>query len=269
MRLRTKRLEAIRFKGIRSPKGMHSCAIAREIQSFRNSSNGTASYRYAVTMNTRIRELKMLRTPDSVLNPRCGWPLMAVLGLACAMPLAGYSDERPAAETIDNVELPITVSAELPADSPRLEDVNDGTFFVRVRIKNTGDDSVVLWPYLSAQLMDADGDDVPASMQIGRWGLRAGDKDSILEEIEFVELDAGQTYDLDVRVNRCVCDSQFITGWRLSRRGEYRLALQYVFDRQQVKETFGKGCRVLDDDDQDWNHALETDAQIEVSFTVK
>ena len=191
--------------------------------------------------------------------------LMSVWGLAFWMPLTGSADEQPATR---EGGIPVAFSAEASSELPRLRDVNDGTFLVRVRISNTSDDAVVLWPFLSAQLVDAEGAEVPASLQIGRWGRRRGDKDSRLEEIEFVALDVGETHDFDVRLNRYDYDSLFITGWDLTQAGDYRLDLHYVFDREQVKESFGEGSGVLDDAEQAWNRALEIDEKLEVSFIV-
>ena len=208
----------------------------------------------------------MFLNPDNVEIRVPVSALMGVLGLAFLMPLTGLGDEQPATR---EAGIPVAFSAEISSDSPRLRDANDGTFFIRVKIENTSEDEVVLWPFLSAQLVDAEGAEVPASLQIGRWGLRRGDKDSLLEEIEFVALEAGKTHEFDVRLNRYVYDSRFITGWDLSEAGDYRLDLHYVFDRDQVKESFGEGCRVLDDAEQDWNRALEIDDDVEVSFTVK
>lgn len=191
---------------------------------------------------------------------------MSIVGLACLIPPTGLPVE-PSADDLSDA--PITLSAETSPDASQLEDAKDGAFFIRLRIENTGDDVLVLWPYVSAQLLDADGDEVPVSLRIGRWGRRRIGSDSILEDIEFVALDAGEHHDVEVRLNRCVCESQFITGWNLSRAGDYRLKLHYVYDRDEVKETFGDGCRVLDDAEQDWNRALEIDEQVEIAFTLK
>lgn len=189
----------------------------------------------------------------------------AFCGCTFLMPLWGFGDEP---STTGEADTPLALSAETSSDSPRMQDVNDGSFFVRVRLENTSDHDVVVWPYFSAKLVDADENEVPTALRISRWGRRRGDKDSLLEEMEFVTLAAGEKHEFDVRINRCVCDALFITGWQLSQPGGYRLVLHSVFDREKVKETFGKGCRVLHDAAQDWNRALEIDAQVDVPFTV-
>jgi hypothetical protein len=207
-------------------------------------------------MRLMLRDLQFRTIPTK---------LGAILSFACLMPLPGFGEEPATDSEADTLAL----LAEVSADAPALHDVNDGTFFVQLRIENTGDHAVVAWPYVSARLVDADGNEVPTSLRIGRWGRRRGDSESLLEEIRFVTLDAGEKHEFDVRLNRCVCDSRFITGWNLSQPGEYRLDLHYVFDRDEVKDSFGKGCRVLDDDREHWNRAIEIDEQVEVSFTVK
>lgn len=160
----------------------------------------------------------MFLMPDTVEIRVPAWRWTGLFGLVFLMPLTGLGegDDQPATGEADT---PVTVSAEASSDSPRLRDANDGTFFVRVRIENTSDDEVVLWPCFSAQLVDAAGTEVPASLRIGRWGRRREKKDSLLEEFEFVSLEAGETHEFDVRLNRYVYDSLFITGWNLSEAG--------------------------------------------------
>ena len=68
---------------------------------------------------------------------------------------------------------PLKLTVTPVKDPPTLEQVNRGTFKVELVIENVGKETVVVWPYISAELLDAKGQAVETSMSIGRCSTTA------------------------------------------------------------------------------------------------
>jgi hypothetical protein len=92
---------------------------------------------------------------------------------------------------------------------------------------------------------------------------------SILEEIAFVTLDAGQTHDVTVNLNNYTSDPDFITGWQLTQPDEYDLLVSCQFDREVAKEKYGQGCVNIDGTDKPWNQAVELKRTEELRLVVQ
>ncbi|MHC4493920.1 MAG: hypothetical protein ACYTDU_20180 [Planctomycetota bacterium] len=68
-----------------------------------------------------------------------------------------------------------------------LDLVNGEAFRYAVTVRNRGDKTVVLWPYLKLRLLDAAGNEVARTTRIGRFGRRRSE--NLLEDIRFVTLE--------------------------------------------------------------------------------
>jgi hypothetical protein len=184
-----------------------------------------------------------------------------ILSLCCLAALSTATAQEAKDKKVPEVlEFRVAPTAE----NPTVAQVNKGDYAVNLTMKNVSDKELVLWPYLEAKVLDEAGKDVRRSRFIGRWGLRKGN--SILEDIPFVRLKAGESHTFKVTVGAFPYDAKAITGWTLSAAGEYTLELRYRYDRAEAKKTFGKGCKVLDDPRQPWNQAPEIDRKFEVKI---
>jgi hypothetical protein len=161
---------------------------------------------------------------------------------------------------------PVKITVELPKDAPTLDQVNQGKYKVAVQLKNTGKKDLVLYPYLGVEVQDAKGKAVPRSRFIGRWGLLT--TNSIVEGIPFVFLKPGKTHKIEIGLPFYLYDENAITGWKLPAKGQYKLVLRYRFDRADIKQKFGRGCKDLDNKTKPWNRALEINKKVEVKLKV-
>jgi len=171
-----------------------------------------------------------------------------------------------AAENGDDSKSPLTITADPTEASPQLADVNRGDFTVTVEVKNNGKKDVLVWPYLSLKVLDSQGKPVAKTRNIGRWGFV---RSSALEEIPFAELKAGKSRKIEVDLSKYEHDPDLLSSWRLPEGGDYRLVLQYKFDRAEAKEKYGAGCPNIDDPSQPWNQAIEADQTIKVKLAVR
>jgi len=167
----------------------------------------------------------------------------------------------------DKVPKNLKITINTPKDPPTLAEVNSGRYAITLTIENTGKEDVVLWPYLSVEVMDSKGKPVERSRFIGRWGLLS--TPSIIEAVPFVNLGAGKTRKIEVKLNAHQWDADAITGWRLPAAGDYVVVLHYHYDRAAAKKSYGKGCDDIDKKNAQWNRALEVDKKAEVKLTVK
>jgi hypothetical protein len=186
-------------------------------------------------------------------------PFLATLLVVTATVGTGRGQDEKAAT-------PLTITVVVPKKPPTLGEVNDGTFKAHVKLENTSKESLVLWPFLSAKLLDSRGKPVRPSLYLGRWGLRQSD--SVLEDIPFITLKPGQTHNLEVGIASYILDPMAITGWQLPSKGEYKLELRYEYDRAKAKKAFGDGCRDIDNPKRPWNHALPISRKIEIKLQV-
>jgi hypothetical protein len=169
--------------------------------------------------------------------------------------------------TIADERQPLSMTAVAPKTSPTLKQVNEGTFTLTVQLKNTGSDTIVLWPYLSLKILEPDGDEVGKATSIGRWGFISSP--SVLEDIPFATLDAGKTYDFKVNLKKYNYDPNVVGGWQLPKAGKYELLFSYKFDRAAVKKRYGKGCKDIDGANRPWNRAVEIEKTLKLELAVQ
>ncbi|MEE3372008.1 MAG: hypothetical protein VX346_21930 [Planctomycetota bacterium] len=175
---------------------------------------------------------------------------------------ANESVAAPASPGIPKSDIPIKESSQVevtvvaPGAGLTLREVHQGDVSLLVHLKNKGNNTVTLWPYLSVKITNPRGKAVPRSMNLGRFGFRS--TPSILEGIPFVSLKPGEVHEIEVNLKQYRFDPQVITGWRFRRPGKYDVALVYEYDRALVVMDYGKGCRNLDRPDAPWNLAVET-----------
>lgn len=158
---------------------------------------------------------------------------------------------------------PLRVSVS-EAEQASLRQINSGDWSTKLTFENTGEEDLILWPFVSLEVLDSDGKPVSRSLSIGRFGRRKSA--SVIEEIEFVTLAAGESHDVPVNLKRYSFDPNAIIGWQLSEPGKYKLVLRYKFQRDEAKKSLGKGCRDLDGRQQPWNRALEIDIEHDVEI---
>ncbi|MHC4940308.1 MAG: DUF4232 domain-containing protein [Planctomycetota bacterium] len=101
-----------------------------------------------------------------------------------------------------------------------------------VTVTNKSDKTVVLYPYLSIRLLDADGKEVKRSQKIGRGGLRRADHP--LEGVKFVVLKPGEKWRIQESLKRYMHDPKWITGWKNPGPGDFTLEFTYAFDKKQL-----------------------------------
>lgn len=160
----------------------------------------------------------------------------------------------------------LEVTVTTPAAELTLREANQGDIGLQLQLKNNGSKKVILWPYLSVEIVDARGKAAPRSMNLGRFGFRA--TPSLLEGIPFVSLAPGQTHEIEINLNEYRFDPKVITGWRFPKHGRYDITLIYEYDRSLAVVDYGKGCRDLDRADAPWNLAVETRERRRVTLRI-
>ena len=144
--------------------------------------------------------------------------------------------------------------AGMPKMRLTLDLVNGDAFRYAVSVRNRGDKTVVLWPYLRLRVLDAAGNEVARATRIGRSGLRRSENP--LEDIRFVTLEPGKTWSFQEGLARYMHDPKWITGWKLPKPGTYTLEFTYEYDRAAQKQRCDPKWKLLDDPAQPWNQAL-------------
>ena len=91
---------------------------------------------------------------------------------------------------------------------------------------------MVLYPYLSLRLLNADGTDAKRSRKLGRGGLRSPGHP--LGGVNFVTLKPGEKWTMRERLMQYMHDPKWITGWKPSAAGTYTLEFTYAYDRKRA-----------------------------------
>lgn len=102
-----------------------------------------------------------------------------------------------------------------------------------VKVTNKSDKTVVLYPYLTLRLLDADGKEVKRSRKIGRGGLRMHDHP--MEGVQFVVLKPGEKWSIKEVLKRYMHDPKWITGWKNPGPGKFTLEFTYSYDRKMAE----------------------------------
>src|SRR5262245_8587031 len=95
--------------------------------------------------------------------------LCAGLVVAAAVGGAARGEEKKEDKKPSEV---LKISVVQPKDDPSLAQVNGGRYVFEVKLENAGKEDLVLWPYLTAEVQDAEGNRVKPSRYIGRFGVR-------------------------------------------------------------------------------------------------
>lgn len=161
----------------------------------------------------------------------------------------------------------LAIDVIVPEDAPTRAAVNSGAYEIKVRMQNNTKELMILWPYLSVELLDADDEPVPPVRNIGRWGFIA--TPSILEGIPFAALKPGEKRTIAVVLSGYQWDADRIVGWRVSRDSNYRVLMTYEYDRAAVVEKYGRGCKRPDAPEQPWNRARPAKWMQEIELKVK
>jgi RNA polymerase sigma factor (sigma-70 family) len=167
----------------------------------------------------------------------------------------------------DGQAAPIQMSAIVPGEPPSLSLVNAAKFRVQCQLKNTAKEAIVVWPYLTVQVLDDQGKPVPVSQNLGRFGLRLDGK-SALEGISFVTLEPGAIHTIDISPANYLWDSMAIKGWKLKAAETYTFELRYHYNRADVKKSLGADANDIDNPKQRWNQAVEIDRKMQVKVRV-
>ena len=161
----------------------------------------------------------------------CGFIFVLTVLAAYSYSLVTTADEKKTSAG------PLKVSVDKTEASANLDDVNQGRFTISLALKNTSKVDIVLWPYLSVQVLDADGKLVQKSRNLGRWGLIRSP--SVLEEVRFVTVKPGKTHTIEFNMKQYMFDADTISAWRLEEPGEHKARLHYAYDRAKVKKKYG------------------------------
>ncbi len=162
---------------------------------------------------------------------------------------------------------PIEFSVDVPSRVPTVEEINAGDYSVGLRLKNTSQEDIVIWPYLTVEVLDSQGNEVKRSMLIGRNGIRF--TPSLIEGIDFVKLIPGQTHDINIDFSQYVSDPAFITGWSFPKSGEYTVVMRYDYNIAAEKKRLGRRCKDLERVDAPWNHAVEVSSTLKATLKVR
>jgi RNA polymerase sigma factor (sigma-70 family) len=187
---------------------------------------------------------------------------VASSGSAAVQPETGRLVEAPQQTT------PVTLAVEVPKNRPTVGEFNDGQYQVTVQLKNVSDKEAVVWAYFTVKLLDAGGKAVNPVLRQGKYGSRSAER-SILEEMDFVTLKAGQTHHVQVQFQQMgASDPESITSYQLPGQGEYIVEVNYQYGRAAAKKRFGEGAKDIDGSDRPWNRAVEFEKKVEVRIEV-
>ncbi len=145
-------------------------------------------------------------------------------------------------------------SRSLPQMALNAKSAQSGEFRYVLRVQNRSSETVVLWPYLSLRVLDAERNEVARSTNIGRWGR--GRSARFLAEIGWITLEPGKSWSAEESLHRYMHDFEMIRGWKLTGPAEYTLEFTYRFDRDAIKKLCDPAWEALGDPDQPWNRAL-------------
>lgn len=133
--------------------------------------------------------------------------------------------------------------------------VNSKEMKLAIGVRNRGTETVVLWPYFSLRLLDANGREVTRKLRQGRWGL--GRSKRWLEDVKYVTLAPGEKWGFTTPLSLYVHDDTWREGWEVGEPGTYTIEVTYRFDRAAAKKGSDPAWKALDDPEQPWNRALE------------
>jgi hypothetical protein len=121
----------------------------------------------------------------------------------------------------------LAFSVGLPKEKITVASVNSADFRYVIRVRNRNAKPVVLYPFFSAQLLDAAGKPVKFRRRLGRGGLRMPGHP--LQDISFVTIESGKTWSVKESLRQYMHDPSWILGWNVPAAGKYTLVLTYEY----------------------------------------
>jgi hypothetical protein len=157
-------------------------------------------------------------------------------------------------------------SAGVPKMRLTLADVNGKEMKLAIRVVNRGSEAVVLWPYFSLRILDANGQEVKPGLKQGRWGL--GRPKRWLQDVDYARLAPGEKWGFTTPLSLYVHDDTWREGFEVREPGKYTIEVTYRFDRAKAKMGSDQEWDALDDPEQPWNRALEMTHVFTTEMTV-
>ena len=154
--------------------------------------------------------------------------------------------------------------AGVPKMRLTLDHVNGDGMKLSIGVTNRGREAVVLWPYFSMRILDANGRMVGRKLHIGRWGL--GRPERWLEDVAYVKLAPGEQWGFTTPLSRYMHDDTWVEGWEVREPGTYTIEVTYRFDRAAAKKR--STWDGVDDPEKPWNRALEMTHVFTAEMTV-
>jgi hypothetical protein len=190
--------------------------------------------------------------------------LSGIAFLLVAIPLAAQVPEsraasRPASGDV-RFELLAPGAESRPAESRAAPPV------AVIRITNAGAAPVVLWPFVSIEVLDARGQVVKPTSFRGRFGRRK--QSCFLEAVQFATLEPGKSIERPVTLNPYMHDPQAIVGWKLA-PAAYTLRARYAYSRSEFVARCKLDCEFHADATKPWNMAVEVEREASLQIAVK
>jgi len=197
----------------------------------------------------------------------CPRPTSPVKSAPSPSPAASALSTPGASKSVAPTPTPSATSGGLgfafvpPSPAPGLGDDLE----VVVRVSNASDQELVLFPFFELEVLDAKGQEVDTTQNMGRWGMRP--EGCFLEADSFLVVPPRESHDLRQPLNFYMTVGS-ATGWKLKSAGEYRLRFRYAFDRAAYRKLCSDGCSGHDDPTKVWNRAFEGKLEFEGKLVV-
>jgi len=202
----------------------------------------------------KLRDPETRESATRVLVAR-GTPALGELRAAAADPGIKECVEAIVKEIEKREPHGLRFNAGVPKMRLTLAYVNSDDMSLSVSVRNLGPETLVLWPYFSMRILDANGAEVKKSVHLGRWGR--GRSARWLEGVEYVTLEPGRNWGFTTPLSRYMHDDTWIEGWEVPEPGTYTIELTYHFDRAAAKKSCDPKWDALDDPEKPWNRAVE------------
>ncbi len=162
----------------------------------------------------------------------------------------------------------VSFAIGLPKMALTLDFVNSREFKFALSARNLSDKELILWPFLSLEVLDEQGNTVKTSSRRGRYGLRVSDK-SLLETVEFRKIAPKKRWSTLQDLQLYTLDPRWICGWKIPAPGTYTLVLTYDYKKAHAAKLCPAGFKKLKDPAQPWNKALELKHSVSVTMKVQ
>lgn len=187
-------------------------------------------------------------------NQAAGILLLLAVGLTFLMPRGSSATDSDDQESKASPQKPLQISLVSTAENASRKDIANGTFGLKLTIKNVSDQEVLVWPFVGLQIEPQGAARVKQTRNISRWGrLSAPSK---IESVKYLTLKPGAEHAIKFNLNQFNNDIRALKGWSLS-PGQYQLDVSYRVERARLKKRLGKRCQTLNDPEKPWNQVVE------------